>query len=93
MADFSLKNKKKVIIKHTTNECLAIVTDLHYKLDINTLHSIKNIEELKLNDIGRISIRSSKPLFFDSYKKNRHTGSVILIDTNTNATIAAGMII
>ena len=93
MADFSLKDKKKVIIKHTTNECLAIVTDLQYKLDINTLHSIKNIDELKLNDIGRISIRSSKPLFFDSYKKNRHTGSVILIDTNTNATIAAGMII
>ena len=48
MADFSLKDKKKVIIKHTTNECLAIVTDLQYKLDINTLHSIKNIDELNL---------------------------------------------
>ncbi|MGY8920225.1 MAG: sulfate adenylyltransferase subunit 1 [Flavobacteriales bacterium] len=93
MADFSLKNKKKVIIKHTTNECLAIVTDLQYKLDINTLHSIKNIEELKLNDIGRISIRSSKSLFYDSYKKNRQTGSVILIDPNTNSTIGAGMIL
>ena len=93
MADFSLKNKKKVIIKHTTNECLAIVTDLQYKLDINTLHSIKNIEELKLNDIGRISIRSSKSLFYDSYKKNRQTGSIILIDPNTNSTIGAGMIL
>mgnify|MGYP001007671833 CR=1 FL=1 len=54
---------------------------------------IINFEDFKLNDIGRIKIRSSKPLFYDSYKKNRHTGSIILIDPNTNATIAAGMII
>ena len=54
---------------------------------------IKDFEEFKLNDIGRIKISSSKPLFYDSYKKNRHTGSIILIDPNTNATIAAGMII
>ena len=93
MSDVDLFNKKKVIIKHTTNECLGIITELKYKLDINTLHSIKDIAEFKLNDIGRIRIRASKPLFFDSYKKNRQTGSIILIDPITNATIAAGMIL
>ena len=93
MSDVNLLNKKKVIIKHTTNECIGIITELKYKLDINTLHSVKGIEEFKLNDIGRISIRASKSLFFDSYKKNRQTGSVILIDPITNATIAAGMIL
>ena len=93
MSDVNLLNKKKVIIKHTTNECIGIITELKYKLDINTLHSVKGIEEFKLNDIGRIRIRASKSLFFDSYKKNRQTGSVILIDPITNATIAAGMIL
>jgi sulfate adenylyltransferase subunit 1 len=93
MDSANLKSRKKVIIKHTTNECMGIITDILYKLDINTLHSIKDSETFKLNDIGRIKIRSSKPLFYDSYKKNRHTGSIILIDPNTNATIAAGMII
>ena len=93
MSDVNLLNKKKVIIKHTTNECIGIITELVYKLDINTLHSVKDIVEFKLNDIGRIRIRASKSLFFDSYKKNRQTGSVILIDPITNATIAAGMIL
>jgi len=93
MSDVNLLNNKKVIIKHTTNECIGIITELVYKLDINTLHSVKDIVEFKLNDIGRISIRASKSLFFDSYKKNRQTGSVILIDPITNATIAAGMIL
>ena len=93
VSDVNLLNKKKVIIKHTTNECIGIITELVYKLDINTLHSVKDIVEFKLNDIGRISIRASKSLFFDSYKKNRQTGSVILIDPITNATIAAGMIL
>ena len=93
MDSADLKSRKKVIIKHTTNECLGMITEILYKLDINTLHSIKDFEDFKLNDIGRIKIRSSNPLFYDSYKKNRHTGSIILIDPNTNATIAAGMII
>ena len=93
MSDVNLLNKKKVIIKHTTNECIGIITELNYKLDINTLHSVKDIEYFKLNDIGRIRIRASKSLFFDSYKKNRQTGSVILIDPITKSTIAAGMIL
>ena len=93
MSDVNLLNKKKVIIKHTTNECIGIISELNYKLDVNTLHSVKDIEYFKLNDIGRIRFRASKSLFFDSYKKNRQTGSVILIDPITNATIAAGMIL
>lgn len=88
-----LINRKKVIIKHTTNECIGLVRELKYKIDINTLHRIENIESVQMNDIARISIRTSKPIFFDSYKKNRRTGSLILIDEQTNETIGAGMII
>ena len=88
-----LIERKKVIIKHTTNECVAIVKELKYKININTLHRVQNIDSIQLNDIARISVRTSKPLFFDSYKKNRMTGSLILIDEQTNETIGAGMII
>ena len=88
-----LTSRKKVIVKHTTNECIGLVRELKYKIDINTLHRIENIESIQMNDIARISIRTSKPIFFDSYKKNRKTGSLILIDEQTNETIGAGMII
>ena len=83
----------KYIIRHTTNEAKAIVTAVKYKVNINTLR--KNEEDLQfgLNDIGRISIRTSAPLVFDSYKRNRTTGAFILIDPQTNETVAAGMII
>ena len=64
-----LISRRKVIIKHTTNECIGLVRELKYKIDINTLHRIENIESIQMNDIARISIRTSKPLFFDSYKK------------------------
>ena len=59
----------KVVLKHTTNECMAMVKELKYKVDINTLHRIQNIDKIEMNDIGRISIRASKPLFYDAYKK------------------------
>ena len=62
-------------------------------MNINTLHKIKDDLELRLNDIGRISIRTSSPLFVDSYSRNRIMGSIILIDPLTNETVAAGMII
>ena len=88
-----LHNRRKVVIKHTTNECMAMVIDLKYIIDINTLHRIQKIDKIKMNDIGRISIRTSKPLFYDSYKINRQTGSIIIIDEQTNETIGAGMII
>jgi sulfate adenylyltransferase subunit 1 len=88
-----LKTRAKVIIKHTTNECVAIVKELKYKVDINTLHRIEGIDSLVMNDIGRISIRTSRNLFYDSYKKNRQTGALIIIDQQTNETIGAGMIL
>ena len=64
-----LKLRTKVFIKHTTNECLGIIKEIKYKIDINTLHRLENIDSLEMNDIARISIRSSKPLFYDSYRK------------------------
>tara|TARA_B100000513_G_scaffold184248_1_gene104720 strand:- start:772 stop:2034 length:1263 start_codon:yes stop_codon:yes gene_type:complete len=93
MNQVPLTNRKKVIIKHTTNECIGVIRELKYKIDINTLHRIENIDSIQLNDIARISIRTSRPIFFDSYKKNRKTGSLILIDEQTNETIGAGMIV
>jgi sulfate adenylyltransferase subunit 1 len=88
-----LQPKTKVIIKHTSNECLAIVSDLKYKIDINTLHRVENIDRIEMNEIARITLRSSKPIFYDTYKRNRQTGSLIIIDAQTNETIGAGMII
>ena len=93
MSSNTLNERSKVLIKHTTNECLAVIKEIQYKVDINTLHKIEDVNSLEMNEIARISLRSSKPLFFDSYKKNRQTGSFILIDINTNETIGAGMII
>ncbi len=91
-------NKKKLepgnkyIIRHTTKETKCIVKEIRYKLDINTLHRLENVHELGLNDIGRITLRTAQPLFFDSYRRNPSTGSLILIDGQTNETVGAGMI-
>jgi len=93
MSATSLQARTKVVIKHTTNECLAVVKELNYKIDINTLHRIEEIQEVAMNEIAKISIRTSKPIFYDAYKKNKQTGSIILIDEQTNETIGAGMII
>jgi sulfate adenylyltransferase subunit 1 len=83
----------KYILRHTTKEVKAIVTEVCYKVNINTLHKVEDDLTFNLNDIGRIKVRTSAPLIADSYKSNRITGSFILIDELTNATVAAGMII
>ncbi|HSY77855.1 MAG TPA: sulfate adenylyltransferase subunit CysN [Bacteroidia bacterium] len=83
----------KYLIKHSTQDAKCIVKDVQYKININTLHRIEDDKEVKLNDVARISIRTTKPLFFDSYRKNRRTGSMILIDEATNETVGAGMIL
>jgi sulfate adenylyltransferase subunit 1 len=83
----------KYAIRHTTNEARCIVKDIKYKLDINTLHRLENDKTIKMNDIARISIRTTKPILCDPYRRNRITGSVIIIDEATNETLAAGMII
>ncbi len=89
----SLTNGSKLAIKHTTRSARALVKNLHYRLDVNTLHRENEIDALALNEIGRVSLRTTAPLFFDDYRRNRETGSFILIDEATNATVGAGMII
>ena len=92
-------NEKKMIargkysIKHTSKDARCIVKEVKYKMNINNLHRIEDDKEVGLNDIARISIRTTAPLFFDEYRRNRNTGSIILIDEATNETVAAGMII
>ncbi len=88
-----LKPRGKYAIKHTSLDTRCIVSEVKYKININTLHRIEDDLELGLNDIGRISIRTMKPLLYDSYNRNRFTGSVIIIDEGTNETVGAGMII
>ncbi|MAW31117.1 MAG: sulfate adenylyltransferase subunit CysN [Flavobacteriales bacterium] len=83
----------KYTIRHTTQTARCIVKDVKYKIDINTLHRNESDKAIGLNDIGRISIRTTKPLFVDDYRRNRNTGSIILVDEASNETVAAGMII
>jgi len=85
--------RAKLILRHTTQETKAVVQQVKYHVDINTLHKIEGVEGLAMNDIGRISLRAAVPLFYDSYRRNRQTGSFILIDPGTNETVAAGMIV
>ncbi len=89
----SLAPRTKLAIKHTTRSARAMVKDVHYRLDINTLHRDEAAEQLTLNEIGRVSLRTTQPLFFDEYRRSRETGSFILIDEATNSTVGAGMIL
>ena len=83
----------KYAVKHTSKDVRCMVTDVKYKVDINTLGRNTEDKNVGLNDIARITIRTTKPLFYDSYRKNRSTGSLILIDEATNETVGAAMII
>jgi sulfate adenylyltransferase subunit 1 len=83
----------KFYLRHTTREVRGVLKEIQYKLDINSLSRVENVEQLGMNDIARVKIRTAQPLFFDGYRKNRITGSVILVDEGTNETVAAGMIV
>lgn len=83
----------KYALKHTSADVRCMIREVKYKMDISNLEKNQDDLTIKMNDIARISIRTTKPLFVDSYKTNRITGSVILIDEGTNETVAAGMII
>ena len=85
--------KGKYTIKHTSQNARCIIQEIRYKIDINTLHRIEDKKEIGLNDIGRIAIKTTKPLFYDKYSRNRNTGSIIIVDEATNETVGAGMII
>jgi sulfate adenylyltransferase subunit 1 len=93
MNDKKMVRKGKYILRHTTKECKCVIQEVKYKLDINTLQRLEDDPEIGLNDIARVTVRTTVPLFFDSYRKNRNTGSIILIEESTNETIAAGMIV
>lgn len=88
-----LKNGTTLWLKHTTRVARAKVVDLRYCLDINTLHRDETAPELAINDIGRIVLRTTIPLLYDEYRRNRTTGSFILIDESTSVTVGAGMIL
>ncbi|RUP05453.1 MAG: adenylyl-sulfate kinase [Mycobacterium sp.] len=94
MADGSaLEPGRDYVIKHTTRTTRARITGLDYRLDVNTLHRDKTATALKLNELGRISLRTQVPLLLDEYSRNASTGSFILIDPDTNGTVAAGMVL
>jgi bifunctional enzyme CysN/CysC len=80
-------------IKHTTRSARAIVRGLHYRLDVNSLHRDESAAELKLNEIGRVRLRTTVPLLADEYRRNRTTGGFVIIDETTNRTVGAGMIV
>jgi len=88
-----LQPNGKYIVRHTTRESKCVIKAVRYKININTLHKAEGDLEIGMNDIGRILLRSAAPLISDSYQRNRSTGSFILIDEFTNATVAAGMIL
>lgn len=89
----SLQLNGKYTIKHTTRDARCVVKEILYKVDVNTLHRIQDVDSLSLNEIGRIKIRTTVPLFYDEYRRNRNTGSLIIVDEATNTTVGAGMII
>jgi len=93
MNDKPLQARTKYHLKHTTNDVRCMVKEIKYKVDVNTLNRISDGQELKMNEIARVSLRTTKPLFFDSYRQNRNTGSIILIDEGTNNTMGVGMIV
>ena len=88
-----LRLNGKYTLMHTNNEVRCIVKDVRYKMDVNTLKRDLEFEQIEMNDIARVQLRTTKPLFFDSYSRNRITGSIILVDEGTHETVAAGMII
>ncbi len=92
MTNQPLRPRQKLAIKHTTRTARAMVKDIQYRLDVNTLHRDQDISELGLNEIGRVRLRVTQPLLTDPYERNRTTGSFILIDEATGVTVGAGMI-
>lgn len=88
-----LRMNSKFHVRHMTKDVRGVLKEIQYKLDINTLQRVEHVEQLAMNEMARVKIRTAQPLNFDSYRKNRITGSVILVDDGTNETVAAGMIV
>lgn len=93
LGDKPLQLNGKYALKHSTKDVRAVIKEIKYKMDINTLHRITENPQIGMNDVGRITLRTTAPLCYDAYTKNRETGSFILIDEGTNVTVGACMII
>ena len=93
MGNQTLHQSKKFILMNNSSECKAIIKEIRYKVDINTLHRIEDDKKIEKNDIARIKLRTTRPLLTDTYQKNKNTGALILIDPDSNQTVAAGMVI
>ena len=93
MTDAPLQPGGRYAIKHTTRTVRAVIDDLRYRMDVNTLHRDQAATELGLNEIGRVRIRTSNPLLLDEYRMSRATGGFILIDEVTQDTVGAGMVV
>ncbi len=93
MSQRPLQLNGKYALKHTSRDARCIVKDIKYKVDINTLHRMEEDKKIGMNDIARITIRTTVPLFTDRYQRNRNTGSLVLIDEATNETVGAGMLL
>jgi bifunctional enzyme CysN/CysC len=93
MSDEALEPGRRLGLKHTTRSARAVVDELQYRVDVDTLHRDESPARFGLNDIGRVRLRASAPLLVDEYRKNRATGSFILIDESTNETVAGGMVL
>ncbi|MGD0242421.1 MAG: GTP-binding protein [Streptosporangiaceae bacterium] len=91
-SEAKLARRRRLVVKHTSRTVKAIVTDLHYRIDVNTLHRDEAATALGLNEVGRVRLRLTQPIFCDPYARNRTTGGLILIDEGTNATVGAAMI-
>jgi sulfate adenylyltransferase subunit 1 len=93
LSDKPLDTSRRYIVQHTTRQTKCVVREIRYKLDVTTLHRLAEPSPIGMNDLARISLRTQSPLFWDTYKKSRLTGAVILVDEATRATVAAGMIL
>lgn len=92
MNDKPLTPGGKYLVKHTSRAVRAMLKDIRYRIDVNTLHRDMDAPQLGLNDVGRVQLRTAQPLFFDTYRRCRETGSFIVIDEATNDTVGVGMI-
>jgi bifunctional enzyme CysN/CysC len=93
MADEPMRERGMYAIKHTTRAARTQVRSIDYRIDVNTLHRDETADSLSLNEIGRVTLRTTVPLFVDEYRRNRTTGSFLIIEESTGATVGAGLIL
>jgi len=93
MSEHPLSPKRRYLVKHTTRTVMVGGIDVRYRIDVESLRRDEDVETLELNDLARVHLRLSAPLVFDSYRRNRVTGSLIVIDEATNETVAAGVVL